>query len=426
MINKMNVSKVIIIYLKSLVILLLILLNKMYAQNTDTIFWSGTDFTGIDRIRSINQSFGDTIKQTSYWKGKVLRIEYKAMLNACPVPVLTDSFYSESDTGYFSTIQHNILHLSGSMKCDSILCISTERSYQNGIIQGKAQFKTLGPYAKCPCGIWEFYDEGKLVFDTLLIPCENTVLNNIELSFVSWRPDSSFYVEVYKEKNLFALPGQGSDHSATIVLKKNSGEIIKVVSSTSSESVMVRSVNIAWVPDKNMLSYAKARTIEWIDEDGVDMEKIRGKINNFLKTDNWKYFKVPEIFGDRYYAIGEFYGEPEFDRTLDIAVLIKDSTGVVKLLLIDNYNYDGNENFAFVDESRDYSEIGRFRAVRTGTPLWTNWIDKGDFGLRTFEEVPEIERIYLTHDAFYVHAGEACGGGFIYWKDNKWNWLQQE
>jgi hypothetical protein len=423
----MNIVKPYKLFLKTVSILFLFLLDRTYAQDTDTSFWVGDIFTGVNRVKSISQSFGDTIKQTSYWKGKVLRIEYRTILNGCIVPILTDTIYSESDSSYFSTVQHHIIHLSGSMKCDSILRISTVHSFQNGVIQRKAKFKTLGSFAKCPCGRWEFYNRGELVFDTLLIPCENTVLNNIELNTLSWRPDSTYYVEVYKEENLYALPGHGGDHSATIVLKKHSGESVKVVSSVSAESVMLRSVNIAWSSDKNMLSYSKARTIEWVDEDKVDIERISRKINTFLKTDNWTFFKTPEIFGDKYYAIGEFYGEPEYDRTLDFAVLIKDSTSMVKLLLIDNYNYDGQEKFDFVDEAFDYEEIGRFRAVRVGTPLWSNYIDsKGDSGVRTFEEVPEKERIYLTYDAFYVHAGESCGGGFIFWKDNKWNWLQQE
>ena len=39
---------------------------------------------------------------------------------------------------------------------------------------------------------------------------------------------------------------------------------------------------------------------------------------------------------------------------------------------------------------------------------------------------PKNEIVQLNYDAIYVHNAEACGGGFIFWKNNKWNWLQQE
>jgi hypothetical protein len=57
-----------------------------------------------------------------------------------------------------------------------------------------------------------------------------------------------------------------------------------------------------------------------------------------------------------------------------------------------------------------------------GDTLWSNYED--DF--RSFSEVPEDEKVVLTHDSFYAHASESCGGGFIFWKDGMWNWLQQE
>ena len=397
------------------------------AQDVDTVFWSGNDFQGKSRIRSITETERDTLRTVHYWQGAVTRIEYQAMIKACLTPVLTDTVYSQSDPAYLATVSHHLHQLSGSASCDSMLRISTTRVYQNDTIQRVARFKKIGSFAKCPCGKWEFFDSGNLVFDTTLIPCNSRTLDNITLSYISWKPDSSYYLEVYKEQLLHAMPGQGSDHSATLILLNQSGETIKVISSSSSESVLFREVSISWYEDKNMLSYAKAKNMEWIDYSRMDTSKIRDRISSFLGTEDWDFFKTSLAYGDRFFVMGEFFGEPEYDRTLDMALLLVDSTGMVRLMLIDNYNYHGQEDIHFIDLLDDYADMGRFKGVEAGTPLWSNWVDgKGDDGRREFHETPEEEIIYLPYDALYLHAGESCGGGFIFWKDEKWQWLQQE
>ena len=186
---------------------------------------------------------------------------------------------------------------------------------------------------------------------------------------------------------------------------------------------------INWELYKNTLWYAKAKNIEWVNESNIDLDKTRIKINRLLGTEHWDYFTTTEAYKSKCYAIGEFYGEPETDRTLDMAILIKDSIGTVKLMVIDNYNYENSETFEFIELRNidDFNWVGHFNAVRKTEPLWSNWVKgKGDGSRRELNEVPDKEITYLPYDAMFVHAGESCGGGFIFWKDNQWNWLQQE
>ncbi len=117
---------------------------------------------------------------------------------------------------------------------------------------------------------------------------------------------------------------------------------------------------------------------------------------------------------------GDFFG----DGIEDFVVLVKDSSRV-KIAIINKGVK--NEIFFIGGEKEmfhmfDYSWIGVFKKIPAGDVLWSNYED--DF--RTLEETPDDEKVYLNYDALYVHAIESCGGGFIFWKDDKWNWLQQE
>lgn len=249
------------------------------------------------------------------------------------------------------------------------------------------------------------------------------------LTSTHWSPDSSYYVEVYKQDINFGLPGQGSDQMAIIALKKSTGEIIHIVDNNSSDKILHREFSgVHWEVGMNILNYAPARYIEWIDEDKLDMELIRAKITTYLGYENWQYFKAPELFGDRYYVIGEFFNDPEYNYSLDLAVLIKDSTESVKLLVYEAFNYNHPiDGISLIDLKDDYSWVGNFKGVEPNSPIWSNWVEgMGGEGRRNLEETPNNEITYLNYNALFLHAGESCGGGFVYWENEKWNWKQQE
>ncbi len=249
------------------------------------------------------------------------------------------------------------------------------------------------------------------------------------LTSTHWSPDSSYFLEVYKQKLSFALPGQGSDHMAIMALRRSTGELVHLVDSNSPYQILHRSFNsVKWEVGQNILSYAPGRYIEWVDEDQLDMELIRAKVSTYLGYEDWTYFKTPEIFGDRYFVVGEFFNDSKHDYTLDLAILLKDSTESIKLLVYEAYNYNHpNEGISQIDLKDDYSWVGNFKLVKAGDPIWSNWVEgKGDAGRRDLDQTPESEITYLPYEALYLHAGESCGGGFIYWENDSWNWRQQE
>lgn len=42
------------------------------------------------------------------------------------------------------------------------------------------------------------------------------------------------------------------------------------------------------------------------------------------------------------------------------------------------------------------------------------------------EQVAEEDKIKLQNDGIFIHADESCGGGVIYLKNGKYEWIQQE
>ncbi|MGB0429639.1 MAG: hypothetical protein ACPGLV_04135 [Bacteroidia bacterium] len=143
------------------------------------------------------------------------------------------------------------------------------------------------------------------------------------------------------------------------------------------------------------------------------LDSINEKLWQF---DELKTLSVTNRF-ETNYIIGDFYG----DDIEDIAALVEKGDQVG--LCIINQN-DSTSYYLFKnnDHIEDYRWAGVFKKVPAGNTLWSNYID--DF--RDFKDVPDSEKVVLEYDALFVHAQESCGGGFIFWKDNKFNWLQQE
>ncbi len=155
----------------------------------------------------------------------------------------------------------------------------------------------------------------------------------------------------------------------------------------------------------------------FLKEKNIVLKELEGKLK---KLNEFSQFSIKED-AIPFYIKGDFFG----DGVEDIAVLVKDSKNMVKIGII---NYGKSTRVYFLGEKNDpfeiddYNWVGIFEKVPEGEVLWSNYTD--DF--REFKEVPEKEKVRLNYDAIFVHQLEACGGGFIFWKNGKFNWLQQE
>ncbi len=156
-----------------------------------------------------------------------------------------------------------------------------------------------------------------------------------------------------------------------------------------------------------------------------ETENIRAILSEHPELAEWRLY-VNNYNQKVFFAFGNFFGE----RDDDLALLIHagEESGAdgsppsVKLCILNKGSY--GIYFIGLDEHSggDYAWVGELRVVPAGEPLWSNYED--DF--RSFSEVPEEEIVYLDYDALFVHADGACGGGFIFWKEDDFHWLQQE
>ena len=144
-------------------------------------------------------------------------------------------------------------------------------------------------------------------------------------------------------------------------------------------------------------------------------DSIQNILNAYPEFEEWKVFDEYESF----YLKGDFYG----DGFEDLAVLVQGSSGV-SIGIVNSGNettvdfIDGRDSL-YVDE---FGWAGVFKTTEPYDTLYSNY--EGDW--RSLADVPLNEIVILPYNAIYAHAAESCGGGFIFWKDNQWNWLQQE
>lgn len=70
----------------------------------------------------------------------------------------------------------------------------------------------------------------------------------------------------------------------------------------------------------------------------------------------------------------------------------------------------------------DWAE--KFEKAPKNETYWNNVNDDGE--ILSEAEIKESDKIKLLNDGIYIHAEESCGGGIIYLKNGKYEWIQQE
>jgi len=122
-----------------------------------------------------------------------------------------------------------------------------------------------------------------------------------------------------------------------------------------------------------------------------------------------------------FFIYGDFFN----DGIQDIAIKAKSKEGKTHIIFINREAETDTYKILGVNDAlktADYSWAGVFLKVNKGEILWSNyeddWIE--------FKNVPENKKVRLNYDAIFLHAEESCGGGFVFWKEGKFNWLLQE
>jgi hypothetical protein len=154
--------------------------------------------------------------------------------------------------------------------------------------------------------------------------------------------------------------------------------------------------------------------VEKLGKSVISIDSLKILINKF---DHLKGFK-PAINYPTVSILGDFYG----DGIKDIAVLT--DNGISLDIVVFNFNKKLQAHIIGTGNDKTksnfyFSEI--FSAVKPGEILWSNY----DKDYIRFEDVPEKDKVKLSYDAIFIHFKDKCGGGFIYWKNGAFHWLDQ-
>jgi len=86
--------------------------------------------------------------------------------------------------------------------------------------------------------------------------------------------------------------------------------------------------------------------------------------------------------------------------------------------------YLGLGNNILDQDYDDLNWVGILQKVPKGIVCFNNVNNEGD--IIGEEEVKESDKIKLPNDGIYIHALESCGGGVIYLKNEKIEWIVQD
>lgn len=239
---------------------------QVFSQRVDTIYWNNSSNEQERyRIKEINLTINDSVfKSTKYrWNGKIKSIEYTGIVNGCLTSIKHDTIF-DNNGNEIKTIKENhvIIAPNNSTECDSFLLVQNIKIYKQGHLTMEAQVKRLGQFADCPCGNWKFYENNEVINTMDFDSCYDSKLSNLVLMKTVWSPDKSFYLELYKEQMLWAFPGSGSDHMATIILKNKNGKILNYVSSNSDKAILYSDIEIEWYIEERKVRYSRSLFFE--------------------------------------------------------------------------------------------------------------------------------------------------------------------
>jgi len=121
------------------------------------------------------------------------------------------------------------------------------------------------------------------------------------------------------------------------------------------------------------------------------------------------------------------YCDMDGDKRKDTVKMVQNTANEKYGLAIEFGNgkskYLGMGEQVLGQEFDDLEWVGQFEKVSKGEVVWNNVIG-GE--IVTEDQIPEENKVKLPFDGILIHQLESCGGGIIYMKNGKFEWIQQE
>ncbi|TDX86445.1 hypothetical protein [Epilithonimonas xixisoli] len=187
---------------------------------------------------------------------------------------------------------------------------------------------------------------------------------------------------------------------------------------------MTKPITTLFISTLMILSCLKEKTQEVLIDKSVEPAKDTLQISNPKPT--------PEV-NDKI-IISKKHKPNSISLDLDGDGL-KDVVNIVQNIENQKYGLEilfGNKKVDYLGMGKDIANqgiddidwVGIFEVASKNEIYYNNVSDDGE--ILTEDQVKESDKIKLPNDGIFIHQAESCGGGVIYLKNGKYEWIQQE
>ncbi|CAD0004895.1 MULTISPECIES: hypothetical protein [Flavobacterium] len=160
-----------------------------------------------------------------------------------------------------------------------------------------------------------------------------------------------------------------------------------------------------------------------------ESEKVQNKGYNTLVKRETKVKNIDTIETSKKHKTNKILCDLDGDNLNEIVEIVRSTKNGKSGLRIIFGNGNRTDYFGMGNNilEQGFDEIdwaGIFEKAPKNEIYWNNVNKDGE--LLSEEEIKEVDKIKLLNDGIYMHAKESCGGGIIYLKNGKYEWIQQE
>jgi len=160
-----------------------------------------------------------------------------------------------------------------------------------------------------------------------------------------------------------------------------------------------------------------------------ESEKVQNKESNTVAIRETEVKNIDTIQISKKHKTNKILCDLDGDNLNEIVEIVRSTKNGKSGLRIIFGNGNRTDYFGMGNNilEQGFDEIdwaGIFEKAPKNEIYWNNVNEDGE--ILSEEEIKKVDKIKLLNDGIYMHAEESCGGGIIYLKNVKYEWIQQE
>ena len=160
-----------------------------------------------------------------------------------------------------------------------------------------------------------------------------------------------------------------------------------------------------------------------------ESEKVQNKESNTVAIRETEVKNIDTIQISKKHKTNKILCDLDGDNLNEIVEIVRSTKNGKSGLRVIFGNGNRTDYFGMGNNivEQGFDEIdwaGIFEKAPKNEIYWNNVNEDGE--ILSEEQIKEVDKIKLANDGIYMHAEESCGGGIIYLKNGKYEWIQQE